>query len=88
MNNKKIGKFYISESFVNQLRYEELSKVFTNVIVVRCEHLEYKNVYEYIALSNKFEETDVFKEIPLYDCIISKQKNGKITVKFSKYQNM
>lgn len=65
MKPNRIGKFEI-EDWEFDSWDAELIETFKHVVVLKAEHLPYKGVFQYVALSPLFEEQDMFSEPPSY----------------------
>ena len=85
--DNKIGRFSIDSNFVSLEDKEILREIFSKVIVVRCECLDYDHRYEYYAFSDCFDKRNVGEVIPEYQVIIKKEivnESSVYDVKFEK----
>lgn len=78
MRNRQ-GKFYISHVVID-LHPEAVMNIMSKVIVVRCEYQYHSMMFEYIALSNEFDEVEEGCSVPQYDV----SYNDKNEVGFNK----
>lgn len=62
---KRPGKFYLPDKFIEE--HPDLAmRILGKVIVVRAEHLFYKNTHEYYAYSELFGVIEEGFSIPIY----------------------
>ncbi len=80
---RRIGKFYITRDVFEEPEWAVSSKVFERVAIVRCELLFNRDEFEYIALSQDFDEIDPAIEPPEYACIIHKEVAEDETYSYS-----
>lgn len=79
---RRVGRFYIDQDVVLK-NPEFVQKVMSKVIVVRCESIWHINSFEYIAISNRFEEIDEAVIPPFYEVAL---KNGFVSFKNIGYE--
>jgi len=84
MNNKQIGKFYLSDHFIRK-NPEKVAHALgiINFIPFRVEHLYCSGKFLMEGLSDKFEEIKEGELVPFYDILIN-DLSGKITVSVTK----
>jgi len=70
MIDRRIGRFTMSRLLVER-DPETARRVMGCCIVVRCEMMYDRDVFEYIALSSDFDECQEGQMMPVYDVIIS-----------------
>lgn len=68
---RKIGKFKLAGVNLNEDLLPEIKKIMAQVIVTRCEHTYHDDMFEYIAMSDAFDEVPVGECIPSYDVYIT-----------------
>jgi len=73
MKNKRIGKIYISAPLMYDMDIDEMLKVTSKLVVIRCEHLYHKDSFEYIAICQEFDEIEQECEPPTYLVEIKKE---------------
>lgn len=56
--SNRIGRFKISSEIIRKGKYEDVLKLFSNFIVLRCEHNYTQDTFDYVAYS------PLFKEVP------------------------
>jgi len=68
---RRLGRFRITKHllFVDPVAAK---KIFSNMIVIRCEYLIHIPAFEYYAYSDLFEPVDYGKECPMYEINIKK----------------
>lgn len=69
-----VGRFEIQSDIFYE-NWEVTSKLMSQMAIIRCEFLQYKNVFEYMAYSPLFESMVDGAEPPYYDIIIHKNDN-------------
>jgi hypothetical protein len=62
---RRIGKFTIPDSFILS-EYDFLFKIMARCIIIRAEHLLYRQEIEYVAYSWDFDEIHLGDEPPRY----------------------
>lgn len=72
MNNKRRGKFYISRHFFES-DCESVKKIMGECLITRCEQLYHMDAFEYIAISDWFEEVSDGDLLPVYDFIMKRE---------------
>ncbi len=73
----RVGKFTVESELVR--RGEPLLfALLSQVIVLRCEHLYYKNQFEYVAYSSHFRPCHSAEVPPSY-FIVAHQTDGEVT---------
>jgi hypothetical protein len=65
---RRVGKFYIQEDFLCE-KPDLVLRLMGQVLVVRCEHLLHRGRFEYIGLSDLFEECPRGGVPPEYDIV-------------------
>ena len=65
--NSRVGKFYLDNFSYEPPQKEMLKAIFSEVVVIRCECLEYDHRYEYYAYSDCFDRIEVGDRIPEYN---------------------
>ena len=74
MKNKRIGKVYISAPLIHgMVDIDEMLKVTSKFVVIRCEYLYHKDEFEYIAFCQEFDEIEQGCEPPTYLVIVEKE---------------
>lgn len=63
---KRIGKIFISSELIKNMNINEMLKVTSKFVVIRCEHLYCKNEFEYIAICPEFDEIEEYEAPPTY----------------------
>lgn len=78
---KRKGHFQISKRLL-EVCDDSIFKLFGNVIVVRCEYLFEKDVFDYYAFSPLFEEIVEYIQPPDYEFVVNKdEETGEVTVR-------
>ena len=74
---RRLGRFRISKDllFVDPAA---IKKVFSNLIIIRCEYLIHIPAFEYYAYSDLFEPVEYGKECPEYEIGIKKDNRRTI----------
>ncbi len=67
---RRIGKFYIHSLLINDSP-EAIKKVMGKCIILRCEHLPHRDAFEYIAISDDFDEIAVSLVTPEYQVVFN-----------------
>lgn len=71
---KRIGHFLLSKCLIEN-DYKAVQKVMAECVVIRCEMLYHKDSFDYIALSELFDEVDEGCEVPFYEIVVDKDLN-------------
>jgi hypothetical protein len=81
----RLGRFFISDSFVED--YETCSEVLSQMkfVPIRVEHLWGRGAFEYVGHSLLFEEIEFGSEIPEYAIIFREQEDGEFGVVVNKH---
>ena len=68
---RRLGRFRISKDllFVDPAA---VKKIFSNMIIIRCEYLIHIPAFEYYAYSDLFEPVEYGQECPMYEINIKK----------------
>jgi hypothetical protein len=65
MDKKRVGKFYVSEGFIEDSE-SGIREVMKRCVIVRAEYIWHKGLFEYIAFSDCFDPVPVGVAIPEY----------------------
>lgn len=88
INRKRRGKFCISGAFMDDSMRtgdaDALLQLMGMVVITRAEYLYLKDVFEYIAVSEYFDEIDDGAEIPEYNVIVHSGSICKCCVEFER----
>lgn len=88
MTKRRIGKILISAPLIDNMDIDEMLKVTSKFVVVRCEYLYHKDCFEYVAICPEFEEIPNDSELPTYSVEVKREitEEGKppeiVEVKF------
>ena len=80
VEERRIGRFSIGTDMLRK-DVEAVMAVMGNMIVVRCEQLQFQDTFEYIAYSPEFDIVPLGLEIPTYEGIISKKDDGAYSIR-------
>jgi len=69
MKNGRIGIFRIGRKLIED-NEAIVRAIMSRVIVVRCEHMYALDVFEYMAISNDFDEVPQGEIVPKYQILI------------------
>lgn len=67
--DNRIGRFSLKVEAWHEKDKWLLKEIFSLMVVVRCECLEYDNKYEYYAYSDLFDKTKEGDTIPSYEIL-------------------
>jgi len=70
MNNRRIGRFYVSKFFVDESNLC-LRRLMEKIVVLKADYAIWRDGFEYIAICDAFEECPPHLEPPTYDVICS-----------------
>jgi len=73
MKNRRIGKVYISAPLMHEVDIVKMLQVTSKLVVIRCEYLYHKDLFEYIAFCQEFDEIEQGCEPPTYLVEIKKE---------------
>lgn len=78
------GKIEISKELVKESSIDLITKIMSNLIIVRCEHMALEDKFYIQAISERFDELERNEAIPRYDVIIHKLADGGHKVEFDR----
>jgi hypothetical protein len=64
---QRLGKFRINRELIQKTPIAKLAPIFSRVVVVSCELRYDMDAFEYVALSNDFDEVEPGMVAPMYD---------------------
>ena len=83
VKSTRFGVFYFQVDLLENDQ-EIIKDVMSKCIVIRAECLLSRRVIEYTALSELFDEVPIGAEIPEYNILFTKGKEGAVTWEFKR----
>lgn len=66
------GKFIVTNVLLQDTScHESVKLIMSKMIIIRCEYMYDTETFEYIAISELFDEVKAFSETPMYNIIIN-----------------
>jgi hypothetical protein len=82
LRHRNLGKFKVTSSWLNN-NIKVVEKLMCECVPIKTTHDLSSDTIEYTAISNHFRVLDEGEKIPLYDCLISPNKeDGSIGIEF------